>query len=50
MVNGGTVDDHEAGFRSLIDAGVHTAIVSSPSLTDPSVFPAFTELIARFSN
>lgn len=48
QVNAGTVDDHEAGFRALSAAGVHTAIVSTPDLTDPSVFPVFADLISRF--
>jgi F420-dependent oxidoreductase-like protein len=47
-VNAGTVDDHEAGFRHLAAAGVQTAIVAVPNVADPTVFPAFAELIARF--
>ncbi len=47
-VNAGTIDDHEAGFRHMADAGVQTAIVSTPNVADPATFPAFAELINRF--
>lgn len=49
QVNAGTIDDHEAGFRALATAGVHTAIVTTPDLEDPSVFPALAALIERFA-
>ena len=46
--NAGTIDDHEAGFRALADAGVGTAIVSTPEASDPTLYPLFADLIGRF--
>lgn len=48
--NAGTIDDHESGFRALADAGVRTAIVSTPDLSDPLTVPLLGELIARFQD
>lgn len=47
-VNAGTVDDHEHGFRQLADAGVETAIVSTPDVGTADVMDGFAELIGRF--
>lgn len=46
--NAGTLDDHEAGFRSLAAAGVQTAIVSTPDVAGPTTMPLFADLIGRF--
>lgn len=47
-VNAGTIDDHHAGFSELAEAGVETAIVSAPDLSDPTAFPIFADLLGRF--
>lgn len=46
--NAGTIDDHEAGYRALAEAGVQTVVISTPNLVDPEVFSTFAELIQRF--
>ena len=48
-VNAGTVDDHVGRFRSLADAGVQTAIVNLPDLSDPDPVERFAEVIAAFA-
>jgi F420-dependent oxidoreductase-like protein len=47
--NAGTVEDHEAGFRSLAAAGVQTAIVSTPDLEDSTTMALFADVISRLS-
>lgn len=47
-VNAGTIDDHEAGFRRLVDAGVDTAIVSVVGLGEQGSLSPFRELVERF--
>jgi alkanesulfonate monooxygenase SsuD/methylene tetrahydromethanopterin reductase-like flavin-dependent oxidoreductase (luciferase family) len=47
-VHAGTVDDHEARFRSFADAGVQHAIVSLADLSGPEEVERFGGLIERF--
>jgi F420-dependent oxidoreductase-like protein len=48
-VNAATVDDHVGRFRQLADAGVQTAIVSLPDLSDAAPVERFAEVIAAFA-
>ena len=48
-VNAGTVDDHEARLRQLVDAGVGTVMISVPDVFEPAAMEPMAELIARFS-
>ena len=47
-VSAGTIDDHVGRFRALADAGVQTAIVNLPDLTDPLPVERFAEVIAAY--
>jgi F420-dependent oxidoreductase-like protein len=44
----GTIDDQIGRYRELLDAGVQTAIVSLPHVTEPGALEAFGEVIAAF--
>jgi F420-dependent oxidoreductase-like protein len=46
--NAGTIDDHVGRFRKLADAGVQTAIVNLPDLSDVAPVERFAEVIAAF--
>lgn len=46
--NAGTIDDHEARFTAMVDAGVATAIVSTRDLGTDGAFGPLAELIKRF--
>jgi alkanesulfonate monooxygenase SsuD/methylene tetrahydromethanopterin reductase-like flavin-dependent oxidoreductase (luciferase family) len=46
--NAATVEDHVGRFRKLADAGVQTAIVSLPDLSDTMPIERFAEVIAAF--
>ena len=48
-VNAATVDDHVGRFRKLADAGVQTAIVSLPDLSDTAPIERFAGVIAAFA-
>ena len=48
-VNAATVDDHVGRFRKLADAGVQTAIVSLPDLSDVAPLERFSSVIAAFA-
>ena len=48
-VNAATVEDHVGRFRKLADAGVQTAIVNLPDLSDTSPVERFAEVIAAFA-
>ena len=48
-VNAATVDDHVGRFRKLADAGVQTAIVSLPDLSDTAPLERFAGVIAAFA-
>ena len=48
-VNAATVDDHVGRFRKLADAGVQTAIVSLPDLSDVAPLERFAGVIAAFA-
>ena len=43
-----TVDDHVGRYRQFAEAGVQTAIVSFPDLTDPGTLTRFGEVIDAF--
>jgi F420-dependent oxidoreductase-like protein len=47
--NAATIDDHVGRFRKLADAGVQTAIVNLPDLSDPAPVERFAEVIAAFA-
>ena len=47
-VNAATVDDHVGRFRKLADAGVQTAIVNMPDLSDVAPLERFAGVIAAF--
>jgi len=49
-VNAGTVTDQIGRFRSLADAGVHTAIVSLPDLAETGPIERFSEVIKAFAS
>jgi alkanesulfonate monooxygenase SsuD/methylene tetrahydromethanopterin reductase-like flavin-dependent oxidoreductase (luciferase family) len=49
-VHAGTVRDQVTRFGALADAGVHTAIVSLPDLTDPDPVERFAEVIAALAS
>ena len=48
-VNAATVDDHIGRFRKLADAGVQTAIVNLPDLSDVAPVERFAGVIAAFA-
>jgi alkanesulfonate monooxygenase SsuD/methylene tetrahydromethanopterin reductase-like flavin-dependent oxidoreductase (luciferase family) len=48
-VNAATVDDHIGRFRKLQDAGVQTAIVNLPDLSDVAPLERFAGVIAAFA-
>ncbi|MEO7556282.1 MAG: TIGR03560 family F420-dependent LLM class oxidoreductase [Acidimicrobiales bacterium] len=48
--NGATIDDHVGRFRKLADAGVQTAIVSLPDLSDTGPVERFAGVIAAFAS
>ena len=48
-VNAATVDDHIGRFRKLADAGVQTAIVNLPDLSDVAPLERFSAVIAAFA-
>jgi alkanesulfonate monooxygenase SsuD/methylene tetrahydromethanopterin reductase-like flavin-dependent oxidoreductase (luciferase family) len=47
--NAATVDDHIGRFRQLAEAGVDTAIVALPDLTDDGALECFGEVIKAFT-
>ena len=47
-VNAGTVEEQIGRFRALAEAGVQTAIVNLPNLSDTDPVERFTEVIAAF--
>jgi F420-dependent oxidoreductase-like protein len=47
-VNAATVDDHIGRFRQLAEAGVHTAIVSLPDVSEPGALDRIARVIAAF--
>ncbi len=48
-VNAGTDDDHIGRFRQYAEAGVQTAIVNMPDLSDVGAITAFAPVIAAFA-
>ena len=48
-VNAATVNDHVGRFRKLADAGVQTAIVNLPDLSDVAPLERFAAVIAAFA-
>ena len=48
-VNAATVDDHVGRFRKLADAGVQTAIVNLPDLSDVAPLERFAGVISAFA-
>ncbi|MDQ3107686.1 MAG: hypothetical protein M3Q68_07775 [Actinomycetota bacterium] len=48
-VNAATVVDHIGRFRKLADAGVQSAIVNLPDLSDTEPIERFAEVIAAFA-
>jgi F420-dependent oxidoreductase-like protein len=47
-VNAATIEDHVGRFRELAEAGVHTAIVNLPDVSDLEAIARFGEVIAAF--
>lgn len=45
----GTIDDQIGRYRQLADAGVQTAIVGLPHVTEPGILEAFAAVIAAFA-
>jgi F420-dependent oxidoreductase-like protein len=46
--NAGTIEDHVGHYRQLAEAGVQTAIVNLPDLSDTAPVERFAEIIATF--